>query len=176
VISHEHYDHIGGLQALLDLGLTPTVYVVDSFSSSYKDNVRAYTQLVEVNDPIEILPGIYSTGKLTENFFEQGLIIVSKQGLVLITGCAHPVVSNMAERTVELIEGNLNFNLVMGGFHLQSNSETQIQQIISDLRNMGVMRVMPSHCTGSLAIDQFMAEYGSDCLQGGAGRIIEIKD
>jgi len=59
IISHEHSDHTGGLQALLDTGIRPTVYVPPLYSSAFKEQVRARTELVEVNDALTILPGMH---------------------------------------------------------------------------------------------------------------------
>jgi hypothetical protein len=56
VLSHEHGDHTGGLDALLDSGARPVVYVPASFSPSFKNHVSEPTDLVEVKAEMEILP------------------------------------------------------------------------------------------------------------------------
>jgi 7,8-dihydropterin-6-yl-methyl-4-(beta-D-ribofuranosyl)aminobenzene 5'-phosphate synthase len=61
ILSHEHYDHTGGLQALLDAGIRPTVYAPSQFSTGFKERVRTRTSLVEVTDAVEILPGVHTT-------------------------------------------------------------------------------------------------------------------
>jgi glyoxylase-like metal-dependent hydrolase (beta-lactamase superfamily II) len=61
VLSHEHSDHTGGLQALLNNGNRPTVYVPSAFSSGFKKSVSDKTKLVEVTDAFAVLPSIYTT-------------------------------------------------------------------------------------------------------------------
>ena len=61
ILSHEHYDHTGGLQALLDTGARPTVYAPGEFRDSFKERVRDQTELVEVTDPVEVVPGVHTT-------------------------------------------------------------------------------------------------------------------
>jgi hypothetical protein len=48
ILSHIHGDHTGGLSSLLTTGTHPTVYVPRSFPASFKAQVRASTNLVEV--------------------------------------------------------------------------------------------------------------------------------
>lgn len=63
---------------------------------------------------------------------------------------------------------------MVGGFHLEGYSRGLIQSIIYDLRQMGVKRVSPTHCTGEKAIAIFADEYGDDYIGDGAGRIVVI--
>ncbi|OGU55657.1 MAG: hypothetical protein A2V66_10280 [Ignavibacteria bacterium RBG_13_36_8] len=174
VISHNHADHTGGLQSLLNLGITPPVYLLKSFSSDIKDYVSASTQLVEINDPVEIIHGIYSTGPVPMNVDEEALIIVSKQGLVILTGCAHPEVTRMVNKTNQLIDGNIYF--VMGGFHMLNYSDTQIQSVITHFQEHGVQKVMPTHCTGFPAINSFRQAFGNNFLEGGVGQTVIINE
>jgi 7,8-dihydropterin-6-yl-methyl-4-(beta-D-ribofuranosyl)aminobenzene 5'-phosphate synthase len=175
VLSHIHDDHVNGLQSLLDLGITPVVYVPESFPTSFKDNVRNYTQLVEVDAAVEIFHGVYSSGQLTTGTpYEQGLIVSSREGLVFITGCAHPNIDLMVERVGELIQEDIF--LVMGGFHLMDSGDSRVRDVIAGMRENGVLRMMPVHCTGDTAVGIFRTQLGGDFYEGGAGRIIEITD
>ena len=54
VLSHAHGDHTGGLAGLLDTGVRPMVYVPAAFPASFKENVGARADLVEVTGPVEI--------------------------------------------------------------------------------------------------------------------------
>ena len=170
-LSHIHDDHVGGLQGLLDTGISPTVYVPAAFPASFKDSVRARTDLVEVTDPLEIFPGVHSTGQLSGRVIEQGLIVETSEGLVVITGCAHPGVVQMVRRAKEIMEDEVA--LVIGGFHLGEYSQSQIRRIIAYFRELGVKQVSPTHCTGERAIAMFADEYGDDYIEGGVGRVIE---
>jgi len=171
VLSHIHGDHVGGLMDLLDTGVKPTVYLPLAFPETFKHSVRVHTEVVEVRDPVELLPGVYSTGEMG-TIVEQALIIETAGGMVIMTGCAHPGVVQMIRKAKSIVEGEVT--LVTGGFHLQGTSRYQIKNIIEDFRNLGVKQVGPSHCTGEVAISMFADEYGDDFLEAGVGRVIVI--
>jgi 7,8-dihydropterin-6-yl-methyl-4-(beta-D-ribofuranosyl)aminobenzene 5'-phosphate synthase len=168
VLSHIHGDHTGGLRDLLDTGARPVVYVPASFSESFKAPVRAQTELAEVTGPIEVLPGVHTTGEVGSRIVEQALVVETEQGLVIVTGCAHPGIVEMVRRAKETVDGDIA--LVMGGFHLGDVSERQLDGIIADLRELGVQQVAPSHCTGGRAREAFAEAYGDDCTLAGVGQ------
>jgi 7,8-dihydropterin-6-yl-methyl-4-(beta-D-ribofuranosyl)aminobenzene 5'-phosphate synthase len=178
VLSHAHGDHTGGLGALLSTGAQPVVYVPASFSSSFKNGVRARTELVEVAGPMEILPGFYTTGEVGSGIVEQALAVETAEGLVVITGCAHPGVVEMVRqaRDVHQARGIVGGEvyLVMGGFHLGSASRQQIEGIIADFVDLGVQKASPCHCTGDLARQMFAEAFGADFVPAGVGRVIPI--
>jgi 7,8-dihydropterin-6-yl-methyl-4-(beta-D-ribofuranosyl)aminobenzene 5'-phosphate synthase len=172
VLSHVHGDHTGGLQDLLDMGVRPTVYVPAAFPTSFKNSVRSRTDLVEVTGPLEILPGVHSTGQLRAAVTEQALVVETPEGIVVITGCAHPGLVGMVRQAREVVQGEIA--LVIGGFHLGEARQSQIESIIADVRDLGVRQVSPTHCTGERAIAMFADEYGDNYIQAGAGRVIII--
>jgi 7,8-dihydropterin-6-yl-methyl-4-(beta-D-ribofuranosyl)aminobenzene 5'-phosphate synthase len=174
VLSHIHQDHTGGLDEILDLGITPPVYVLNAFPEDFKNRVEAKTEVVSVLAPVEIFPGIYSTGQLGTSVPEQGLVLETREGSIVITGCAHPGIVRMVRESKKVVEGEVA--LVMGGFHLSAASEHQVEGIIDDLRELGVQKITPSHCTGEMAIQMFAAAYGESYLKGGAGRVITLED
>jgi 7,8-dihydropterin-6-yl-methyl-4-(beta-D-ribofuranosyl)aminobenzene 5'-phosphate synthase len=172
VLSHIHNDHTGGLLSLLDTGITPTVYVPTAFPASFKANVRARTGLVEVSESIRIAPNVYTTGQVGSSIVEQALIVKISEGLVIVTGCAHPGIVNMVHRAKEVTTGEVVW--VIGGFHLGGASQRQVSGIISDFRQLGVQRIAPCHCTGERARQMFSNAYGSDCTLAGVGSVISI--
>jgi uncharacterized protein (DUF885 family)/metal-dependent hydrolase (beta-lactamase superfamily II) len=172
VLSHAHGDHTGGLWSLLDTGIQPPVYAPASFEASMKRRVWADTELVEVLEPLEILPGLRSTGQMGTGIAEQGLVIETSEGIVVITGCAHPGIVRMVRQAATLVEGDLA--LVMGGFHLGQTGTYHVDGVIDSLRELGVRRVMPTHCTGAEAIANFAGKFGDDYVQGGAGQVAVV--
>ena len=167
VLSHAHGDHTGGLAGLLDTGVRPMVYVPAAFPASFKENVGARADLVEVTGPVEILPGVYTSGQVGSGIVEQALVVETGEGLVVVTGCAHPGVVEMVRRAREVAAGEIA--LVMGGFHLKDTGQAQIEAIIADLRALGVQRVAPCHCTGDPARRAFAEAFGTECFLAGAG-------
>jgi 7,8-dihydropterin-6-yl-methyl-4-(beta-D-ribofuranosyl)aminobenzene 5'-phosphate synthase len=172
VLSHIHGDHTGGLAGLLDAGARPVVYVPATFPASFKDGVRARTGLMEVVESLEILPGVYTTGEVGSGIVEQALVVETGDGLVVVTGCAHPGVVEMVRRAKEAVEGEVA--LVMGGFHLGGASRSQIENIIAEFRRLGVQRVAPCHCTGDLAREMFAGAFGADFFSAGVGWVTTI--
>jgi 7,8-dihydropterin-6-yl-methyl-4-(beta-D-ribofuranosyl)aminobenzene 5'-phosphate synthase len=176
VLSHIHWDHVGGLQGLLETGIQPTVYVPPSFPDDFKSQVEEATELVEVTPRQAVGERMFTTGELPTpghpELMEQALVIETGNGLIVITGCAHPGIVNIVRRAGELFEGDMY--LVMGGFHLGGETDTAITAILSELRELGVQRVSPSHCTGEYAIARFAEEYGDDFIGTGAGSILSL--
>lgn len=170
ILSHIHGDHTAGLSSLLATGVRPTVYVPRSFPAGFKNQVRANTNLVEVDQAIEISDNVYTTGEMGAGVIEQALVLRTPQGLIVITGCAHPGVVEMVGRAKEI--GGDEIYLLLGGFHLGGTGDAKIRQIIADLRRLGVQKVAPSHCTGDQAINAFRQTYGQDFIESGAGKVL----
>jgi 7,8-dihydropterin-6-yl-methyl-4-(beta-D-ribofuranosyl)aminobenzene 5'-phosphate synthase len=172
VLSHIHDDHVGGLHGLLETGVRPAVYVPPSFPRSFKDSVSDITELVEVTAGLEIAKEMFTTGEMPGPPAEQSLAVRSRAGLIVITGCAHPGIVEIVRQAKELVDEPVF--LAMGGFHLGDRRESQIASILTDLRELGVQRVAPSHCTGEEAINMFAKEYGDKFIRSGAGTVITI--
>jgi 7,8-dihydropterin-6-yl-methyl-4-(beta-D-ribofuranosyl)aminobenzene 5'-phosphate synthase len=168
VLSHEHGDHTGGLDELLALHSKVKVFMPHAFPSSLKRQVEtAGAELVEVSEPVEILPGLHSTGEMGSSIIEQAMIASSGQGLVVITGCAHPGIVQMVEQARAI--GQDDVHMVFGGFHLGNSSAGGIDHIVDEFRRLGVARVGPTHCSGDRAREIFAEAYGHDYLDTGAG-------
>jgi 7,8-dihydropterin-6-yl-methyl-4-(beta-D-ribofuranosyl)aminobenzene 5'-phosphate synthase len=171
VLSHNHYDHTGGLQKLLDTGVRPTVYVPAEFGDTFKELVRDQTELVEVTDALELIPGVHATrpiGVITE----EALVVETADGAVVITGCAHPGVAEMVRQAQAVTSSPIAY--LVGGFHLFQTPSDMLPPIISELQQLGVAKVLPAHCTGDAAIDLFRAAYGEGFTEGGVGRTVTI--
>jgi 7,8-dihydropterin-6-yl-methyl-4-(beta-D-ribofuranosyl)aminobenzene 5'-phosphate synthase len=173
VFSHLHLDHTGGLGALLACHPDVTVYMPESFPASFQQKMKRLGTTIEtVSGPRQLMYGVYSTGEMGFAIKEQALIVDTQEGLVLITGCAHPNVTDIAERA-KTYRGK-NIYLLMGGFHLGGASDAEIRAIIRRLKELGVKKVAPSHCTGHHTIRLFRDEWGDDFIEGGLGAIIEV--
>lgn len=172
VLSHAHGDHTGGLSALLGSTNQPAVYLLPSFTDAYKRQIGQVTQVIEVAPGQLIGDGILTTGEISGNLPEQALLLRTENGLVIVTGCAHPGIVQIIERAIDLTEDPVY--LVLGGFHLGSKDKGEISTIIANFRRLGVQKVAPCHCTGEGAIAMFADEYGSAFVQVGVGTIMTI--
>ena len=93
-LSHNHWDHTGGLQSLLNVKPDIKIYR-PNFSSKSK----------------EFLPNLITTGMLAD--IEQSLMIKTTKGLVVVGGCSHPGLENILN--VARKQGKIY--AVLGGFH-----------------------------------------------------------
>jgi 7,8-dihydropterin-6-yl-methyl-4-(beta-D-ribofuranosyl)aminobenzene 5'-phosphate synthase len=173
VLSHNHNDHTGGLNALLSTGVQPTVYLLPSFPSSLKQPVSQVTTVIETTPDQVITEGIVTTGEMDGSTPEQAIAIEIEQGVVILTGCAHPGIVAMIEHIKET--SGKPIYLVVGGFHLKDKTHSEIAAIVQAFRRLGVERVGPCHCTGEQAIRAFAEEYGEDFVQIGTGKTIAIE-
>ena len=174
VLSHAHADHTGGLTALLDTGAKPAVYLLASFPDSFKHQIDQFAQVSEVSPGQSLGEGLWTTGEMGETIPEQALVIQTQQGLVVITGCAHPGIVAIVEKAKAMFAKPVH--LVMGGFHLGSKNKAEIDAILQDFRRLEVQTVAPCHCTGERAIKMIAAEYGKDFIQVGVGSVIRLEE
>jgi 7,8-dihydropterin-6-yl-methyl-4-(beta-D-ribofuranosyl)aminobenzene 5'-phosphate synthase len=175
VLSHIHGDHTGGLASFLDRNPKTEVYVPTSFPKKFKENVRTYgAKVVEVAEPLMICKGVYSSGQLGTFIKEQSLVIQTKKGLIVVTGCAHPGIVNIVNAAQHLIKNDIL--LVMGGFHLEWATKGKIEKIISAFKQLHVQYVGPCHCTGNKARSLFQKHFGKHYINIGVGRVITMPD
>jgi 7,8-dihydropterin-6-yl-methyl-4-(beta-D-ribofuranosyl)aminobenzene 5'-phosphate synthase len=173
VLSHAHEDHTGGLATLLATGVKPVVYLLPSFTISFKRQIEQWTQVSEVSPGQSFMEGIWTTGEMGATIPEQALVIQAEQGLVILTGCAHPGIVAIVEQAKDMFAEPVY--LVLGGFHLGSKSESEISAILINFRQLGVQKVAPCHCTGEYAMMRFKVEYGEDFIPIGVGSEINFE-
>jgi 7,8-dihydropterin-6-yl-methyl-4-(beta-D-ribofuranosyl)aminobenzene 5'-phosphate synthase len=173
VLSHAHADHIGGLSGLLAQDIHPAVFMIPSMSDGFKRSISQMTTVIEVTPGLDLSEGVFTTGEMDHGIPEQALAIRTSNGLVIITGCAHPGVAQMAAQAKTLHDDPIH--LVLGGYHLRGKAEAELKSIIAAFRQLGVEKVAPCHCTGDQAIALFREEYGEDFIQAGAGRVIIVQ-
>jgi len=174
MLSHTHNDHTGGLVHLLESGARPTIYVFPRFGGNVDQETAKITKVKPVEAGDSISQGMYTTGAMGCSVREQALVIPTRKGLEIVTGCAHPGIVQIVEKAKEMFDEPVY--LVMGGFHLRDKSDHQLKGIINAFRDLGVQKVAPCHCTGEEAIARFKAEYGEDFIQAGVGSVIVVEE
>jgi len=148
VISHEHYDHNGGLPDLLQSTGMVTVYRIgDEPSSNNVENIK-------IENPQMISPNIWTTGRLPGHpKDEQSLILKGSKGMFLLTGCSHPEIHTILQtsRTHGEIIG------VIGGLHGFNSLD-----ILSSMKYL-----YPCHCTVHKdKIKETYPQTTNDCFVG----------
>ncbi|MFH1643962.1 MAG: MBL fold metallo-hydrolase [bacterium] len=175
ILSHNHYDHIGGLHKFLENNPSCTIYIPKSFPKQFKNEIKEKgPKIIEVDNPCNICTNVKTTGEMGTEIKEQSLIIKTDKGNLVIVGCAHPGILKIIEKSNKLIENNIL--LVIGGFHLLNKNETELKKIIEHFKNLNIKYVAPCHCSGDLTRKLFSAQYKKKYINAGVGKIIEIKN
>jgi 7,8-dihydropterin-6-yl-methyl-4-(beta-D-ribofuranosyl)aminobenzene 5'-phosphate synthase len=168
VISHDHADHTYGLSSFLGRNSNVLAYLP---SAALVQAVQSQGAKAQVSSgPVQICEKVHLTEPMSgAGVFEQSLVLDTNRGLVVLTGCAHPGIVPIITRAKQML--NKEVYLVMGGFHLLDLSDSQVQGVIQQFRQLGVRKVGASHCTGDRAIALFRQAYGEDFVPLGVGRI-----
>ena len=176
MISHQHWDHTGGIYDILNANRNLRVCVPRSFSAHFKSDMKRYgAQIMEVKKAREILPGFFTTGELEGILPEQAALVRTSAGTVVITGCAHPGIVSIVETAKKILPKD-DIALVMGGFHLLDDSDDDILQMIARFKDKDVRYAAASHCSGERARNLFAREYGDHFIYLGAGSVITLED
>ena len=179
LISHNHWDHIGGLNKFLEASREDVkVYVP---AKAFKNIQKKYPaeNLVAVKDPIEIADGVWSTGEIKGSYnllpiYEHALILNTKEGPVVIIGCSHPGIDKIVKKVHKMFPDE-SLCLVTGGFHLGATTRYKINKIANSLQKLEVKYIAPSHCTGDRATEIFCEKWKDKFIDLSLGRKFEIK-
>ena len=171
VISHNHPDHTGGLDVILQKNPGILVYFPISFPESFIEKIiKGNGVPIRVAEPLRIGKNVYITGEMGEQNKEQSLILDTRDGLVILTGCSHQGIVNILQLAQKMFHKEII--LVLGGFHLESYGISQIEEIIEEFENLGVQQCGASHCTGDAALALFKQTYGENFITMGVGKVI----
>ena len=214
-VSHGHWDHyltlvevLKAKKALMRKGIP--LYVgketfverfyrrpdglIMSLGQLKREDIEAlgFVKIVEVEDPTQIVPGAYLTGKIEmgtdyekgqpplvikrgdqfpQDFFigEQVVVLNLKgRGLVVLSGCAHRGIIN-GVRQAQKITGIEKIHAVIGGFHLTGARPEVIQRTIADIKAATPDYIVPTHCTSFPAIAAFAKEMPDQFILSTAG-------
>ncbi len=217
VLSHCHYDHSVGLTEVLKAIGKKSIPVIAHpaiFRPNYtfdpfirrigitlengKEAIEAAGgELVLIDEPVEIAPGVMTTGEVPRkrDFEEQGIgtynieggkilpdeirddlslaVKVAGKGLAVISGCSHAGIINIIDRSKE-IAGEEHVDVVIGGFHLIEASQERIEKTVVAFDELGVGKVIAGHCTGLAALCEFRRILGDRFEQLHVGTIVEL--
>ena len=120
VISHAHWDHMGGLTHVLEVTNNPDIYIPDEFSKIQPKEFEKYLKdpYVERVENFKVLDrisqNIASTGTY-KPVGEQALLIKYGENgeTILIVGCSHPGIAPF----IEISRNFGDIKAILGGFH-----------------------------------------------------------
>jgi len=179
VISHDHWDHTGGLWEMLKERKGLKVYSCPGFGKEFKDRVKeAKGELIEAGKFMEVSPDVFITGEIPGVYHgkympEQAIVLKTKNGLTIITGCAHPGILKITEKVkakfcIEPVY------LVLGGFHLMESDKQAIEIAVENFKSIGVIKAGPTHCSGDIAGKIFKKYYKGDFITIKAGQELDV--
>lgn len=133
----------------------------------------------------ELAPGVWFTGPVPRRFPETNystennhiatpagpvvdnvpedaaLVFDTDDGLVVLTGCGHAGIVNIATQARVLALGR-PLLAVVGGLHLFAKSEATVDWTAAQLRTMGLRYLLAGHCTGIEATIRLRQQLGFD--------------
>jgi 7,8-dihydropterin-6-yl-methyl-4-(beta-D-ribofuranosyl)aminobenzene 5'-phosphate synthase len=157
VLSHNHWDHVGGINHLRER--ESDLWVPASFSNNMKADLSRRFHLHEVREGTRIGDGVWTTGELGANPKEQSLVLRTSEGVLTIVGCSHPGVKVILAAASHFGEpwG------IIGGMHGFDDF-----QVLRDLE-----LVAPLHCT--VRKKEILDLFPNKARAGGAGTVFEVE-
>ena len=151
--------------------------------------------------PEEILPNIWTTGLVPRYHNEknwsgyremqingeivednipedQSVVIKTKNGLILVSGCGHAGIVNTLKHSVESF-GNSKVYAAIGGFHLFNKNDKEIKWTSKFMETYGVEYFLGAHCTGIDAVYSIRKNNNlerSKCAVGSVGAYFDYKE
>jgi len=137
-------------------------------------------EVVFTQEPTEVGEGLFLTGaipRLTDfedtggAFFkdeacqqvdelldDQAAFIDTKDGIVVVLGCAHAGIINTLHYVKSLMPRK-SINFVIGGTHLVAADKLRLDCTVEALREFDIGRLYPLHCTGFVAAARLWNEF-----------------
>ncbi len=172
-ISHEHGDHTAGMPWITSINPSIKCYLPYTYAKDLRSKDILPKNSQGLSEPTHLYGPFYSTGDDFQSFKEQGLVIKTEKGGVLLTGCGHPGAIEMVKLVKEKL--GIEVHTLIGGLHLMRSSDTELSHITSTLKDMGIEQICPTHCTGDHSIAYFKKSFGEGYISGGTGKEIVIK-
>jgi 7,8-dihydropterin-6-yl-methyl-4-(beta-D-ribofuranosyl)aminobenzene 5'-phosphate synthase len=153
VISHNHWDHTGGLRAVeSEVARIVTPERIGVKNELVREEWLGIGDMV-LTDVLEGPPperALYANG-------------------LLITGCAHPGIHGFVEWCVRR---GLEVHTVLGGLHLMGATEIEVEKVADRLEELGVKIAGPCHCSGEVAKRVFRRRF--EFLNVGPGLEVRV--
>jgi 7,8-dihydropterin-6-yl-methyl-4-(beta-D-ribofuranosyl)aminobenzene 5'-phosphate synthase len=89
---------------------------------------------------------------------DQAIFFPSRDGTVVVVGCAHAGVINTLQY-VRRLTNNKPIHAVIGGMHLVHASEERLERTGEALRQLDVQVLAPAHCTGPMPTAWLWAQF-----------------
>ncbi len=170
VISHDHWDHTGGIFSILNRHNNKILHVGEGFSKRFASEIKRRGASVKIDSLCrQIHENIFISNELPGLKNEQVLIVNLKDSSIVLAGCSHPKIEESSKHVYKKFQKDI---ILIGGFHMFSLSKQEINKRIKYLKAIKVKKVYPLHCTGELATRLFLQNFNTELKK--AGEIIEL--
>jgi 7,8-dihydropterin-6-yl-methyl-4-(beta-D-ribofuranosyl)aminobenzene 5'-phosphate synthase len=218
VLSHGHYDHTGAIVESARLAKGTRVYAhphvflprfhfgahgkrreIGVPKKQNRENVEAAGgDIVFSRKPVEVVPGVWTTGEIPRDSFENPLPLAKNERLVInvdgkevaddilddqalfmvvkdigcfvVTGCCHAGLINTLNHVKKLAEIDTIYGLI-GGTHLVNRSNAYVDRTVKGLS--GLELISPCHCTGFKSEAALWRAFPDKFVLNFSGRVIE---
>lgn len=102
---------------------------------------------------------------------DDSLVLDTKQGLVVVTGCGHAGIINTLMAAAAHVRSS-PVNAIIGGLHLFASTDEHVDWTAQEMRRFRVQHLLGAHCTGIEALERLRAGAGLDratAVQGAVG-------
>jgi 7,8-dihydropterin-6-yl-methyl-4-(beta-D-ribofuranosyl)aminobenzene 5'-phosphate synthase len=212
-LSHSHYDHTGGLEIVLAAKNSLPIYAnPDLFRPRYALRNGEYHSIgmkisqstlssqanIKLSDtPIELIPGLWTTGEIVERPEPQGssphlfiqtvkgwepdpylddmsLVYKTSNGLVLICGCCHAGILNTLFHVKRIFSEPII--AIIGGIHLNHADNQYLDHVVEVIaENFPSLDLYLNHCTGETAFAKLSKAFGQRVKKYPAGSILKFE-
>lgn len=190
VISHEHLDHLWGLQATLEKDPAITMVIPSTFRPQGKqfmagtsfNDINAVNTVKHQGKVMVMRPGgvhrmfegaglaVFDVPFVLKLRGEQSLFFnVKDKGLVLVTGCCHQGISTFADYAKKNVSGGEKLHGLYGGLHIAPFGPLNEKgaKMVRAMAKFGFEKMACNHCTGLPAVEM-MKKLGYPII-GGSG-------
>ncbi|ADJ25793.1 beta-lactamase domain-containing protein [Dehalogenimonas lykanthroporepellens BL-DC-9] len=178
----ERYSRPGDNEQPQEAGIPYTRKEIESSGGQLEDasrpvfinsNIFVFGEIPMKTEMENLEPGLLTrqeNGFIVDHFPDEiALGIYSKQGLIVITGCAHRGIINTLHRARDL-SGIPGIYAVIGGSHLYQASKKRISRTAQKLNDYGVRKLGLCHCTGQQAAGLIQKQSGAETILTGVGQ------
>ncbi len=176
-----------------------TKYNVGMLKADSAAFVSSGGRFIVIDRPEQIGPAIYLTGPVPRRYPEKNyppgrtlitpggvvednvpedmsMVIRTKRGLVVLTGCGHAGIVNTLEYVTQQFPGE-KVVAVLGGMHLLDAKDEQLDWTANKLKALGIDYFLGAHCTGFNSVYRIREMTGmtkENCLVGTVGTTFDI--
>ena len=151
-------------------------------------------RLIIMNEPLEIFSDCYLLGgfmpncsefeplptdllnadKLPDEFTDEQVLIIRRNGLHIFAGCSHPGIIGMLEQ-IQTAFPTEKIVSVIAGMHMRDCAHERLNQTIGWFVDNSVDNVVPLHCTGFYECGRIKHTLGERCQLLHCGDELEIR-